>query len=264
MRENKLQDMWSRGECALNGWLHIGSSFSAEVMAHAGWDSLTIDLQHGPLDFHDALPMLQAISTTPTVPLARVPWNEPGIIMKLLDAGCYGIICPLINSGAEATAFVQACRYPPQGYRSFGPTRASLYAGADYAQHANATMATIAMIETAAAMANLDEILSVPGLDAIYVGPADLGQSMGLPPQVDSSEPQLLAALDTILAAARKHGVVAGLHTGSVAYAQQMIARGFQFVTVLSDARLMASAASTVTAALKAGSLPQATTGGPY
>lgn len=190
--------------------------------------------------------MLQAIGTTVTIPLARVPWNEPGIIMKMLDAGCYGIICPMVNTRDEAERFVGACRYPPLGYRSYGPTRVALYVGADYAPNANSTVITMAMIETATALHNLDAILSVPGLDAIYVGPADLSQSLGLQPQVDSTEPQLLAAIDTILAATCKHGVVAGMHTNSVAYAQQMIARGFRFVMVMSDARLLATGAECV------------------
>ena len=148
-------------------------------MAHAGFDSLTVDMQHGLSHFESAVPMFQAISTTDTVPLARVPWNEPGIIMKLLDAGCYGIICPMINSADEAAAFVGACRYPPHGYRSYGPTRAALYAGADYAAHANEEVLTLAMIETKAGLENLEAIVQTPGLDAVYVGPADLSQSLG-------------------------------------------------------------------------------------
>lgn len=260
MRPNTLRSIWERGEAVLNGWLHIGNGFAAEVMAHAGWDSLTIDLQHGPLGYAAALTMLQAISTTATIPLARVPWNEPGIIMKLLDAGCYGIICPMINTGEEAERFVQACRYPPQGYRSYGPTRVTLYAGADYAQHANAAVITMAMIETVTALNNLDDILAVPGLDAVYVGPADLSQSLGLPPQVDSTNPQLLAALDTVVASARRHGVIAGLHTAGVPYATQMIERGFRFTTIMSDARLLATAAATITATMKATGTRQATT----
>ena len=140
--------MWRSEETVVNGWLHIPNSFSTEVMAHAGWDSLTIDMQHGPPEYHAALPMLQAISTTETVPLARVPWNEPGLIMRMLDAGCYGVICPMINTREQAEAFVGACRYPPEGYRSFGPYRARLYAGADYPQYANEEIVTMAMIET--------------------------------------------------------------------------------------------------------------------
>ena len=241
MRENRLRLIWQAGGAALNGWLHIPSSFSAEVMAHQGWDSLTIDLQHGPIDYHDAVPMLQAISTTTTTPLARVPWNEPGAIMKMLDAGCYGIICPLINSREQAEAFDGACRYPPQGYRSYGPTRANLYAGADYAQHANQTVVALAMIETAEALANVEAIAGTPGLDGLYIGPADLSQSLGGRPQVDLNDQEFVDVLLRILRAAQQHGIIAGIHTNSSEDANTMIEHGFQFVTVLSDARLLAA-----------------------
>lgn len=265
MRENRARTIWQQGGCVLNGWLHIASPFATEVMAQQGWDSLTIDLQHGPVDYQTALGMLQALSATNVTPFARVPWNEPGIIMKLLDAGCFGIICPLVNTRAQCEAFVGACRYPPQGYRSYGPTRATLYAGADYAAHANETVIAMAMIETQAALDNLDDILSVPGLDAIYVGPADLSQSLGGKPHTDYTEPRLLALLDHIVSAARAHRVVAGIHTGSVEYALQMLQKGFQFVTVQSDARLMAQAAARVVSAVKGeGARQPAAQAGPY
>src|SRR5918911_151717 len=169
MRENTIRTIWQRSGCVVNGWLSIPDGFAAEVSAHQGWDSLTIDLQHGLVDYQAAVRMLQGISTTPVIPLARVPWNEPGVIMKMLDAGCYGIICPMISTRAECEAFVRACRYAPHGYRSIGPTRATIYAGSDYAANANATVITMAMIETREAIDNLDDILSTPGLDAIYV-----------------------------------------------------------------------------------------------
>src|SRR3712207_138583 len=139
--------------------------------------------------------MLQAISTTDVVPFARVNWNDPGTIMKLLDAGCYGVICPMIEGRADAEAFVGACRYPPEGYRSYGPFRASLYGGPDYAANANETVVTMAMIETRAALDDLDGILSVPGLDAVFVGPSDLGQSLGFGPGMDREEPELVEAI---------------------------------------------------------------------
>ena len=132
MRTNKLKTLWQEGKTVVNAWVTIPSAWSAEVMAHAGFDSLTIDMQHGLADYATALAMLQAVSTTDVVPLARVPWNDPAIIMRLLDAGAYGIICPMVNTRAEAEAFVGACRYAPRGYRSYGPTRAVVYAGADY------------------------------------------------------------------------------------------------------------------------------------
>lgn len=264
MRENSIRSIWQRGGAVVNGWLSIPSSFSAEVMAHQGWDSLTVDLQHGLIDYQAAVPMFQAISTTTTVPLARAPWNEPGIIMKLLDAGSYGIICPMINSRAEAEAFVGACRYTPQGYRSFGPTRAMLYAGSDYAQRANETIITMAMIETREAVNQIDEILSVPGLDGLYIGPSDLSISLGYSPVADVTEPAVLEVIEVILAAAKRHNVVAGFHAGSAEYAATLIARGFQFLTVGSDSRLMSLAATAVTSTLKAHAGERPTSAGPY
>jgi len=251
MRENTVRTKLANGETIANGWLAIPSGVAAEGMAHAGFDSLTIDMQHGPVHYDAALPMLQAISTTNTIPLARVPWNEPGIIMKMLDAGAYGIICPMINSREECEAFVGACRYPPLGYRSYGPTRVSMYAGADYAQNANETVLTFAMIETASAMENLEDILSVEGLDAIYVGPADLSQSLGGKPGADFEDGVVPEALDTIIEAAKRHGVYAGIHNASAAYARRMFDKGFQFATVQSDLVFLRTKAAEVASALK-------------
>lgn len=251
MRPNTIRSVWDQGGCILNGWLHIPSAFAAEVMAHAGWQSLTIDMQHGLVDYGAAVSMLQAIATTPVIPLARVPWNEPGTIMKMLDAGCYGIICPMIDSRPACEAFVGACRYPPHGYRSFGPVRALLYAGQDYAAHANDTVIAMAMIETREAVERLDDILRTPGLDAIYIGPSDLSQSFGYAPRLDPVEPEMVHVIEQITAAAREKGVVVGMHTGSVEYAQRMAAQGMQFLTVASDARLMAAKAADVTAAFR-------------
>jgi 4-hydroxy-2-oxoheptanedioate aldolase len=251
LRENRLRKIWREGGTVVNGWLHVPSSFSAEVMAHAGWDSLTIDMQHGPVDYGSLVPMLQAISTTDTVPVVRVPWNDPGLTMRVLDAGCYGVICPMINTREEAESFVGACRYPPEGYRSYGPYRATLYGGQDYTDHANEAVVTMAMIETQQALENLEEILGVQGLDAVFVGPSDLGQSLGYGPGMDRTEPPVVEATERILAAAGEHGLAAGIFTGSSEYASRMVEKGFQFVTISSDARLMASAAAGVVAALK-------------
>ena len=137
MRKNKLKELFKTGKPIINSWLSIPSSFSAESMAQQSWDSLTIDMQHGLIDYSSAVNMLQAISTTDITPMARVNWNEPGQIMKILDAGCYGVICPMVSNRKEAEKFVQACQYPPKGYRSFGPIRASIYGGSDYAKHAD-------------------------------------------------------------------------------------------------------------------------------
>ena len=251
MRENTLKTKWARGEATVNGWLAIPSAFSAEVMAHQGFDSLTVDMQHGVVDYQVAVTMLQAISTTPVVPLARVPWNDPGRLMKILDAGVYGVICPMISNRAQAEALVAACKYPPKGFRSYGPVRASIYAGLDYGDHANADTMAIPMIETAEALENLDDILSVPGVDAIYVGPADLSLALGCKPRLDQTDPPVVEAIAKIAAACKRHGVVAGIHNNTSAYALKMIAEGYQFVTLASDARFLAAKAGEEAAAVK-------------
>lgn len=245
MRPNTLKTIWSEGKAVINGWCGIPSSWSAELMAHQGFDSITVDLQHGLINYDTAVPMLQAISTTPTIPLARVPWNEPGIIMKMLDAGCYGIVCPMINTRAECEKFIGACRYANAGgYRSNGPTRAIYYGGADYFDHANETILTFAMIESAEALANVEDIVSVKGLDAVYVGPSDLSLSItGRPRMEYDGFPDLFAALDTIVAACKKNGVATGIHCSGAEHAQKMIARGFNFVTLASDGAYLTSAA---------------------
>lgn len=243
MRKNAIKKKLADGERVVNAWCSIPSSYSAEVMAHQGWDSVTIDLQHGPVDFQVAVTMLQAISTTGAVPMARVPWNDPAIIMKLLDAGAYGLICPMINTRAEAEAFVGAARYAPQGFRSFGPNRAVQYGGADYWQHANEEVLLFAMIETTKALANLDDILTVPGLDGVYIGPSDLSLSMGRPPTLDPTDADVLAAMETIRERSRSRGVIAGVHTDSARTALKRFGEGFQLCTILNDARLLAAAA---------------------
>lgn len=210
-------------------------------MAHAGYDSLCIDMQHGQLDFSHVMEMLRAISTTDTVPLVRVPWNEPGIIGRALDAGAYGIICPMVNTKEECEQFVGACRYHPDGYRSRGPTRANVYAGADYVHHANDEILTMAMVETAEAVSNVEAIASVPGLDMIYVGPGDLSMTlMGMERSgADLEDAEFLEALDKVLAACQAAGVTPGMHTMSAAYARKMLDRGFKFVTIMSDTLCM-------------------------
>ena len=246
MRKNKLKELFKAGKPIINSWLAIPSSFSAEVMANQGWDSLTIDMQHGLIDYPNAVSMLQAISTTETTPMARVNWNEPGQIMKILDAGCYGIICPMVSNRKEAEKFIQACQYPPKGYRSFGPIRASIYGGSEYAKNADEEILKLAMIETKEALENLDEILDTPNLDGIYVGPADLSLAINEEPGFDRPEnTKAYKEILRILEAAKKRNLFAGLHNGTPEYAQKMLDKGFNLVTVGSDSRYIAAGAKT-------------------
>ena len=201
-------------------------------------------MQHGLIDYPSAVNMLQAISTTTTVPLARVNWNEPGQIMKILDAGSYGVICPMVSNRKEAENFIKACQYPPKGYRSFGPIRANIYGGSDYVNHADNEILKLAMIETKEALENLNEILDTPNLDGVYVGHADLSLAIGEEPGFDRPEKtKAYREILRILEAAKKRNLLAGLHNGSAEYAKKMINKGLNLVTVGSDARYISSGA---------------------
>lgn len=254
MIPNRLKQLWAEGRPTINGWCSIGNPFTAEIMAAQGFDSITVDMQHGALDYSHLLPMFQAMRASGTTLMARVPWLEPGVIMKALDAGAYGIICPMVNSAEDAARFVSTLRYPPLGQRSFGPTRVSYAAGANYAVEANSNILGFAMIETAEGMANLDAIAATPGLDGIYVGPADLTLSLTggrLAPGFDREEPEMVAALQTILAACKRNGIRAGLHCGTPDYAARAIGWGFDMTTVGGDARFLAAAAGTAVAGFR-------------
>lgn len=246
MIKNKLKQLWDEGKPAINGWLSTSSPFVAEIMAAQGYDALTIDCQHGFVAYEAATGMLQAMRASGVVPMVRVPWLDPGDIMKAMDAGAYGIICPMISNRAEAERLVSYMRYPPNGVRSFGPTRALFAAGGDYGQHADTEVLAFAMIETAEAMENLDEIVSTPGLDGVYIGPADL--TLGLtgrkyPMGFDRQEPEMVAAIQLVLKKAKAAGIRACLHNGSPEYAAKAVSWGFDLVTISSDVRLLAGAA---------------------
>ncbi|MCH2351555.1 MAG: aldolase/citrate lyase family protein [Pseudomonadales bacterium] len=238
MRENKALAAWRAGGQTIGAWLSVGNAYTAETMTGLGFDWLCVDLQHGMLSYDDLKYMLPAISTKETVPLVRVPWNEPYEIMKALDAGAYGVIVPMVNNREEAEQAVSACRYPPDGGRSFGPIRAGMYAGRGYAGEANSQIACIAMIETEEAIGKLDEIMSTPGLDAVYIGPSDLGYALGLGPAA-FEDPKHIETVNLIFSKAKEHGIAAGIHTGSLSYTQKYLEQGFNFVTLGTDSAFM-------------------------
>lgn len=246
MKPNNIKTLWSEGKAAINGWLSVACPFTAEIMAAQGYDSVTIDLQHGLVGYEMATTMLQAMRASGVTPLVRVPWLDAGDIMKALDAGAYGVICPMINNAEEAARLVSWVRYPPVGTRSFGPTRANFSAGADYGQHADEQMLCFAMIETAEAVKNIDEIVATPGLDGVYIGPADL--TLGLtgqqyPRGFDREEPEMIEAIRHILDRAHQAGIRAALHNGTPEYAARAVEWGFDLVTISNDVRLLAGAA---------------------
>lgn len=243
MRPNRIKQMWNEGKPVTLGWLSVNNSFTAEVMARQGFDALCIDLQHGTNTMSDLVPMLQAVSQTDTVPVVRVPWNDPSTIMKALDYGAYAIIVPLVNNAADAAAAVAACRYPPKGIRSSGPIRALHYGGTDYLAKADDEILLIAMIETKEGIANLDAICATPGVDAVYIGPSDLSFALGLPPRMDNTDPLHLDTCNRILAAAHKHGKKACMHCTTASFAADALKRGFDLVMLTSDINCMVAGA---------------------
>src|SRR2546422_3171673 len=235
--------MWRDGRFVTLGWLSVSHGFTAEVMARQGFAALGGDRRHGPTDRSDVWRRLQAISQTDTVPVVRVPWNDPATIMKALDLGAYAIIVPLINTADDAAKAVAACRYPPVGMRSSGPVRAVHYAGADYLAKANDEIVVMAMIETKEGLANLDAICGTRGLDAVYIGPSDLSFALGLAPRGDNPDPVHIATCDKIRDAAHKHGIKAVMHCASAVFAAGAVKRGFGMAVLTPDLASMIAGA---------------------
>ncbi len=232
MRANPWLDAIRSNNVALGGWISNPSTINAEVMGSAGFDYVVIDTQHGLIDYSSMLPMLQVLSIGTSTPIVRVPSCESGHIGKALDAGARAVIVPMVNDRAICEAAMSYTRYAPEGVRSYGPTRAVLVEGPDYFEHSKEQISLIPMIETVEAMRNIDDILSVSGVEAIYVGPNDLSISLGLPP--DNNDPRLDEAMVEIVAGCRRNGVVPGVHA-SAALCAKRIDQGFGMVTVSAD-----------------------------
>jgi 4-hydroxy-2-oxoheptanedioate aldolase len=230
-----LKSKWGRGETALGAWISLREPLAVQMACSAGYDYVCIDMQHGLADYRDVVALLQAAARTESTPLVRVPWNEPGIIGRVLDAGALGVIIPMVNSPEEARQAVAACRYPPDGARSFGPLTAASTYGGGYVGRANRDIACIPTIETRQAVESIDDILAVPGIDAIYVGPADLSFSYGMPPALDNTGDPFDTAMTTIVEACGRHGVVPGVHASARLAAERREA-GFRMITVGGDA----------------------------
>jgi 4-hydroxy-2-oxoheptanedioate aldolase len=240
---NPLRRVWAEGRVAVNGWLAVPSVLSAEAMAVAGWDVLTVDMQHGTADYADLLSLLPVIEKSRAASLVRVPWVDEAAIMRALDAGAMGIIAPMIETAADAERFVSACLYPPEGGRSSGPIRARLALGADYPHTANQEIVTLAMIETKSSVDELENILKVPGLTGVYIGPSDLGSAFGHGPGFDRTEPEVVDLIEHIRKTTAAAGLKCCLHCGAPAYARSAVDRGMNLVTISSDARFIEAGA---------------------
>ncbi|HEX6587068.1 MAG TPA: aldolase/citrate lyase family protein [Solirubrobacterales bacterium] len=243
MGPDSVRPRWGAGETAFAAWLSLESPAAAAAVASAGFDAVVVDLQHGHATLADLPGLSAALESSPAVPFVRTAWNDPADLMRSLDLGFRGAICPMVGSRAEAEAFVGACRYPPVGTRSYGPIQSAFGRGRDHTRTAEEVILLFAMIETAEGLANLDEIASTPGLDGLFVGPADLGLGLGLDTFADLTDPPLLAALDSVIAVALDHDLVPGIHAPSPPDAAAMARRGFRFVSCAVDEELLRYAA---------------------
>ena len=246
MRSNKVKALWQQGKPATMAWISTADTYIAEIMANQGIDALVLDMQHGMTIGPDRAGLwLQAVSSSETVPFVRVPWNEPVYIQWALDAGAYGIIVPLVNSREEAEKAGGACRYPPAGYRSYGPNRVRYYAGDDYFVNANREITCLVMIEDIRTVARIEELAGAPGIDGFYIGPADLALSMGLDPGAYLKNKEHGKACQKVLDIARKRNLVAGIHCGSAEEALQRKLQGFLFCPSMTEVNALNAASKT-------------------
>ena len=237
MFENPLSKIWKSGGQALGGWATLPSALLAEIAGRQKLDYVCIDQQHGMIDDSSAIGMLQAISITGATPIVRVRWNEPAAIMSALDAGALGVVIPMIENAEDAERAVSACRYPPHGQRSYGPVRSRDVVGSTDPRELE-KMLCIVMIETEQAIENLEQILAVPGIDALYIGPSDLALALGENP--GSQSDKFHETVERIRQTAQEKGVAIGIHTVHGEVAQKYLEAGFDFTTLYSDAGLFA------------------------
>src|SRR5918992_345048 len=214
---SSLRELWDGTEATIGGWCAIPSPFSAEIMGRSGFDWVCIDTQHGVIGYDQMVPMLQALAITATPAFVRVPWNQPDHIMKALDAGAQGVIVPMVSTEEDARAAVGAAKYPPMGMRSWGPIRAALDVPDYSPETANRRTIVATMIETPGGVENLEAILKVPGVDAVYVGPSDLALGHGMTPTLAVRDPEHEKLVLDVLAACKRHGVIPGIHCDGVA-----------------------------------------------
>ncbi len=246
MRTNTVKQRLREGKPAVGTWLVLPDPFAAQIMARVGFDWVNVEMEHSPITLETAALMFQMIAQAGSVPLVRVPWNTAENVKRVLDCGAWGVVFPMTNSRAEAEAAVASAKYPPQGIRSVGGSMQAISFGADpgtYYARANDEIMVIIQIEHIKAVEKADEILSVPGIDAMFIGPTDLSASMGLKPSGDAEDPRVQEAIKRAHSAAARHGVASGIHVFSPEAAAQRIREGFRFIALASDARFMTGAA---------------------
>ena len=222
-----------------NVFIRLNHPLTAELVSNLGFDMLTFDMQHGAIEYHNVAAMLPVLNKD-LFTMARLPANDPALIMKLLDLGVQGLICPQVNSAEEATAFVQACYYPPQGNRSFGPLRAALKYE-NYSDKAANLVFPIVLIETKEGLANLHQICATPGLKGVYVGPYDLSLSLGLNSIADFNDPTLWNHIREIASVTRKHNLPCGIQTYQLEWVKPLHSLGYNIFGLMDEFQVMRS-----------------------
>jgi 4-hydroxy-2-oxoheptanedioate aldolase len=254
MATNPIREIWAGDRPAFGLWSVMPGTTGAEILAKAGADYVCVDQQHGVIDYGSMAPMFQAIRAGGAAPITRVLSNDPFLIMKALDAGSWGVIVPLVNSAEDAARAVSACRYPPQGIRSFGPVLAADVIGSRDPEELGGKVVCLVMVETREALERVGEIAATPGLDGIYIGPSDLALSLGLPPTLEIMEGEHAEAVERIREACHRNGIAAGIHSPSGEWARRHAEAGFDLITVASDAPLLRGAAGQEMATAREGS----------
>lgn len=235
MSSNRLRAALDRNGIAFGMWCTLASVSAAELSSWEAVDYVCVDLQHGAGSLDTVVPMLMAAGGGSGSPIVRVLHNEPAEIGKVLDAGAEAVIVPLVSSREEAQAAVAACRYAPEGIRSHGPFRSAHFLNAAPHPTVNREVLCFVMIETADAVEHAAEICSTPGLDGVYVGPSDLGVSMGFSPGFDVAPPAHADAIERIRRTAKEHGLIAGIHCYNGKTARSYAQQGFDMVTISTD-----------------------------
>jgi len=246
MNQNKVKARLKAGEAVVGSWLAIPSAVSARFMAQLGFDYLCVDMEHQPISIETASAMFTAIAANGMTPLARIPWNTAENIKRVLDCGAHGIVVPMVNTRAEAEAAVAAAKYPPTGIRSVGGVLHAMNFGTDaatYYSRANDEILVVVQAESPQGVANADEILSVPGVDAVFIGPNDLLSMMGQTPKMENDSREFVDALAHIVKTANKYGVAPGIHTANHEACNRRMGEGFRFMAIASDARFVVAGA---------------------
>lgn len=254
MRVNPVKRLLKEGKPTFGTWLSLGDLYATRTLVRCGFDWLTLDIEHSPIDWSQAAMIFACIADAGGVPLARVPKGNHDYIKRVLDAGAWGIVVPMVDTVEQAQIAIRAAKYPPQGNRSLGGGMHAMNFDAsagEYFQKANDEILVVLQTESPTGVANADQIYALPGVDAIFVGPVDLRANMRSSTGQESSDQEFEAMLARVVASGKKTGTPTGMHTMDVTSAQARVAQGMQFIAIGSELRFMTQKAQEVVRAIR-------------